>query len=52
MLKQNDKNGDGKLSKDEAPERMREHFDQIDKNGDGSLDAEELKGMMQNRPKQ
>ena len=52
MLKQADKNGDGKLGKDEAPERMREHFDRIDKNGDGSLDAEELRGTMQNRPKQ
>ena len=37
-----DKNGDGKISKDEAPERMKENFDKIDTNSDGQLDQEEL----------
>jgi Ca2+-binding EF-hand superfamily protein len=37
-----DKNGDGKVSKDEAPARMKEHFDAIDTNKDGSLDQQEL----------
>jgi hypothetical protein len=37
-----DGDGDGRLSRDEAPERMRAVFDQIDTNGDGFLDGEEL----------
>ncbi len=36
-----DKDGDGKISKEEAPERMRERFDQMDGNGDGFLDKAE-----------
>ena len=38
-----DRNKDGKLDKDEAPERMRENFDRVDRNSDGSVDAEELR---------
>ena len=41
-----DANGDGKLSKDEAPERMKENFDRIDSNNDGQLDQEELQRMI------
>jgi len=41
-LQEADKNEDGKLSKDEAPERMKEHFDRIDANGDGQLCQKEL----------
>jgi len=37
-----DKNGDKKISLDEAPERMKDHFSEIDANGDGSLDAAEI----------
>jgi Ca2+-binding EF-hand superfamily protein len=37
-----DKNGDGKISKDEAPERMKENFDRLDANKDGNIDAEEF----------
>jgi collagen type III alpha len=37
-----DKNGDGKIGKDEAPERLKENFDRVDANGDGQLDGEEL----------
>ncbi len=42
-----DKDGDGKISKDEAPERMRERFDDIDANSDGFIDAEEQKALME-----
>lgn len=38
-----DRNKDGKLDKDEAPERMRENFDRVDRNNDGSVDIDELR---------
>jgi Ca2+-binding EF-hand superfamily protein len=38
-----DRNGDGKISKDEAPDRMRENFARFDKDSDGFLTAEELR---------
>lgn len=41
-----DKNGDGKLSKDEASERLKGAFDEIDTNKDGQIDADELKARM------
>lgn len=37
-----DKDKDGKLSKSEAPERLRLHFDKVDANKDGQLDKAEL----------
>jgi collagen type III alpha len=37
-----DKNADGKLSKDEMPERMQAMFDRLDANSDGAVDKEEL----------
>jgi Ca2+-binding EF-hand superfamily protein len=37
-----DKNGDGKLTKDEVPERMQGIFDRADANKDGVLTREEL----------
>jgi len=46
-LKQADKDNDEKLSKEEAPQRMKTHFDKIDKNGDGLLDYEELKPVIE-----
>lgn len=39
---QSDADGDGKLSRDEVSERLRDAFAEIDTNGDGFLDAEEL----------
>ncbi len=42
-LAQRDKNGDGKIQKSEAPERMKQSFDEIDANKDGGIDAEELR---------
>jgi len=38
-----DKNNDGKLSREELPERLQRGFDRLDANGDGSVSAEELK---------
>lgn len=42
-IMQNDKNKDGKLSKDEMSERARGRFDSWDENKDGFVDQEELK---------
>ncbi len=36
-----DADGDGKVSREEAPERMTQFFDRIDANADGFIDAEE-----------
>ena len=43
----NDADGDGKLSKEEAPERLQQRFDNIEANGDGYLEESELQQMMQ-----
>ena len=43
----NDADGDGKISKEEAPERLQQRFDNIDANGDGYLEESELQQMMQ-----
>lgn len=40
-IKQADTNGDGKLSKEEAPDRLKENFDRIDANSDGFIDQAE-----------
>ena len=42
FLQRLDKNADGKVSKDEAPGRMKESFDATDTNSDGFLDKAEL----------
>jgi hypothetical protein len=44
-LMDNDKDGDGKISREEAPERMRDFFDRLDTNGDGFIDAAEIAAM-------
>jgi hypothetical protein len=41
-LMSNDKNKDGKVSRDEAPEGMQNFFDRMDANGDGFIDQAEL----------
>lgn len=45
-FKEADKNGDGKLSKEEAPERMREGFSRIDTDGSGFVEEKELEAML------
>jgi Ca2+-binding EF-hand superfamily protein len=42
MLKDADKNDDGKISKAEAPERLKQNFERVDANKDGQLDRVEL----------
>ncbi len=46
-MKEMDKNGDGKISKEEAPDRMKENFDQIDTNKDGQIDEAEIRQMFE-----
>lgn len=46
-FKEQDANGDGFLSKDEAGDRMQRYFGQADKNSDGFLDAAEQQAMIQ-----
>jgi len=41
-MMQFDKDGDGKLKRDELPERMGGFFDRLDANGDGSVDKSEI----------
>ena len=41
----NDKDGDGKISKDEAPTFLQNFFDNVDTNKDGFLDKAELDAM-------
>ncbi len=58
FLKQFDKrdaDGDGRLSRKEAPERLREHFARIDTDGDGLIGKAELKkavGQLMKKAKQ
>lgn len=41
-LKLLDKNKDGKLTREELPDRLKPSFEQLDENGDGVLDVSEL----------
>ena len=45
MFERNDANGDGKLTGDEIPERMRDKLKMVDKDGDGSISKSELAAM-------
>lgn len=42
QLEKADKNGDGKISRDEAPQQVQGAFDRLDSNGDGAIDKSEL----------
>lgn len=44
-LMDSDADGDGKVSKDEAPERMKGFFDRMDGDGDGFIDKKEIDAM-------
>ncbi len=48
-MMQFDTDGDGKVSKDEAPERMRPFFDRMDTNGDGGITTEEIEEVRRTR---
>ena len=45
MFERSDANGDGKLTGDEIPERMRDKLKMIDKDGDGSISKSEFAAM-------
>lgn len=45
-MMQADKDGDGKISKDEAPERMQQVFDRFDADSDGFVTREEITSHM------
>ena len=47
FLKSVDKDGDGKISKEEAPERMKERFGEADSDSDGFIDKEEQQVMIE-----
>lgn len=49
-LERFDANGDGKITEEEAPERMKANFAEIDANGDGGIDAEEFSAIRRRRP--
>jgi collagen type III alpha len=40
-----DDDGDGRLSREEAPERMGPMFERMDANGDGLIDRKEIEAM-------
>lgn len=44
-----DRDGDGKLARDELPPRMRRSFDRIDRDGDGSISRAELEAIGRGR---
>ena len=46
MIAALDKDGDGKISKDEAPGGMKDRFDSMDSNGDGFIDKAEQAALM------
>ncbi|QDT68255.1 EF hand [Planctomycetes bacterium MalM25] len=47
MLKRADADGDGAISKSEAPERMLQNWDRVDGNGDGKIDQAEQAKMVE-----
>jgi len=39
---ESDADGDGKISRDEAPRQLQQRFDQMDANGDGFIERQEM----------
>ena len=46
MIVRNDRNGDGRLSPDETPERLRRAFGWVDRNHDDVLDLDEIEDLL------
>ena len=46
IFKRRDENGDGELTGNEIPNRLRDRLDQIDKDGDGAVVLEEFQEQM------
>ncbi len=44
-----DSNGDGSLSREELPQKMRGRFHYLDLNGDGKVDRDEIEQSVQRR---
>lgn len=49
IFKRSDRNGDGRITQDEASSRMRDSFQQYDTNRDGAIDVNEFRGYIQAR---
>ncbi len=49
MVSRFDRNGDGRLQRDEVPPRMAERFDTVDTNRDGAVTVEEFQAAMAQR---
>ena len=52
IFKRVDANGDGKISMDEAPDRMKQGFTRLDTNGDGLIDSTEQQALLQKMSQQ
>lgn len=48
LIKRADRDGDGKLSREEAPPRLANRFDSLDQNGDNQLSGDELNAAAEN----
>ena len=44
-----DENGDGKVTEDEMPQRMRRLLDRADTNNDGAIDEKEAKAIAEHK---
>src|SRR6266545_2189677 len=52
LIEQYDKNKDGFIDRDEAPEMLKNRFDQIDANKDGKLSKDELQKFAERQGKE
>ena len=49
ILRQMDRNADGKIAPEEAGPQLRQWFDRLDRDGDGTLDLKELRPILERR---